>query len=207
MAYETYIFADSPEWSAVPVARIDRFHWEGLSPYRPECYAKLCGVTQKGLYAKLWAFEENPRCIYTETDDPVYKDSCLELFLQPVTGNEVYVNFEVNCRGVFLAQAGAKRSGRVFLKDISPLKPDIAPFSVVENGSNAWGVDIHLSEEFLTSVYNIPYRVQSGNIRGNFYKCGDDTPKAHYAAHFPVSSPVLGFHNPKKFGTITLTER
>lgn len=204
MDYSSFIFHDFPRWENVPQAKIEHWHWEGDKPFRPPSFAQLCGVRGKGLYARLWSFEENPRCVCTKRDDPVYQDSCLELFLQLVPTNATYVNFEMNCKGVYLAQFGPKRIDRVFLKDYCKLEPVVSAFEILENGRTAWGVELFLSEELISEVYGEQYTLQPGKVKGNFYKCGDKTPRTHYGAYFAVGCAALGFHNASKFGNISL---
>lgn len=204
MDYSTFIFHGFPKWENVATAKIEHWHWEGDEPFRPPSFAQLCGVYDKGLFARLWSFEENPRCVCTKRDEPVYTDSCLELFLQPVPGHDVYVNFEMNCKGIYLSQFGEKRENRIFIKDICKLEPEITPFEVIANDKKAWGITIFLSDALISGIYVNDYKTKAGIIRGNFYKCGDKTPHAHYGAFFPVSSAKFGFHNPAKFGNIIL---
>lgn len=204
MDYNSFIFDNFPRWELVPAADIASWHWEGAEPFRPPSFAQLCGVAGKGLYARLWSFESNPRHVCINRDDPVYTDSCLELFLQPVPGNAAYVNFEMNCNGVTLSQFGKKRQGRVFLKEFCTLEPQVSPFETVENGQTAWGVELFLSDSLIAEIYGIDYKTKPCTIRGNFYKCGDKTPRAHYGAYFPAGPAMLGFHNPSRFGSIIL---
>lgn len=204
MTYSTFLFDGYPNWEAVPVAKINSFHWEGNNPFRPESTAQFCGVSGKGYYARLWSFEENPRCVNTKRDEPVYEDSCLELFLQPLPENPAYINFEMNCKGVYLAQYGEQRNERVFLKDFCVLEPRITCFELTENGKTAWGVEIFISENLIGEIYNIDFSLSPCEIKGNFYKCGDKTPTPHYAAFFPAGTAALGFHNPSCFGNIIL---
>jgi hypothetical protein len=204
MNYSSLIFKSAPKWDCVPLAKIEHWHWEGDKPFRPSSFAQLCGVDGKGLYARLWSFEEFPRCVCNKRDEPVYTDSCLELFLQPVPGNDAYVNFEINCKGIYLSEYGKERESRVFIKDFCKLKPVITPFEVIENGKKAWGITIFLSDKLITEIYGNDYKTKPCNIRGNFYKCGDKTPCAHYGAFFPAGSAKLGFHNPARFGSIIL---
>ncbi len=204
MDYSSFIFQDFPRWESVPRAKIEHWHWEGDELFRPISFAQLCGVYGKGLFARLWSFEESPRCVFAKRDDPVYKDSCLELFLQPIPDNAAYVNVEMNCKGVYLSQFGKNRIDRVFLKDYCKLEPVVSAFKLEENGSAAWGVELFLSEELISEVYATAFTLEPGTIKGNFYKCGDLTPRAHYGAYFPAGSAALGFHNPPKFGNISL---
>lgn len=202
--YSSFLYHDSPKWKSVPRAEIKQWHWEGKKPFRPSSFAQLCGVYGKGLYAKLWSFEENPRCVYSKRDDPVYRDSCLEFFVQPVPGNPAYLNFEMNAKGVYLSQFGENRMERVFLKDCCKLEPMVSAFDLEENGRAAWGVELFLSEVLISEIYKVQYILKPGTLKGNFYKCGDWTPRVHYGAYFPVSCATLGFHNPSKFGNISL---
>lgn len=204
MEYSSFIFHTLPKWERVPQAKIDYWHWEDTKPFRPPSFAQLCGVYGKGLFARLWSFEENPRCVCTKRDEPVYQDSCLEFFLQPIPGNDAYINIETNCNGVYLSQFGKNRNDRVFLKDYCKLNPIITTFEFSENGKTAWGVEFFLSQELISEAYKTDYTLESGTVKGNFYKCGDKSPRAHYGACFPAGSVALGFHNPSIFGNISL---
>jgi len=201
--YSSYFYERFPGWEAVPVAQIAQFHWEGTRPYRPESYAALCGVRDAGLMARLWSFEEpeNLRCEGTERDDPIWQDSCLELFFQPVPGREEYINIEMNPKGVYLSQFGPRRKDRVFIKELTDFAPEVLPFMPETSG---WGVEVTLPEALIAALYGTEYRIGPGSFRGNCYKCGDKTPRPHYGALFPVGNPLLGFHNPGKFGDIIL---
>ncbi len=39
-------------------------------------------------------------------------------------------------------------------------------------------------------------------MRGNFYKCGDETPQPHYISWNPIDMPTPNFHVPQFFGTL-----
>ena len=41
-SYTGPILGGKPDWARVPVARLESFHWEGESPYRPASFAQLC---------------------------------------------------------------------------------------------------------------------------------------------------------------------
>ena len=82
MIYKTSCFKSDPDWADVPVAAIASWHWEEGEIYRPPSFAQLCAIGGEGLCARLWSFEPSPRATLTKRDDPVYEDSCLELFLQ-----------------------------------------------------------------------------------------------------------------------------
>lgn len=202
--YHAPIFASAPVWEKAETVQLDSFHWEKESFVRPASFAQLCAVEGKGLYARLWSFEENVRCVFTKRDDPVYRDSCLEFFLSPFEGEIYpYINFEMNPRGVILSEFGNGRgSARSHLAELSEEAPVVTPFSVTENGNTAWGVELFASEKLLSDVMDKPFKIAPMQLRGNFYKCGDDTDIPHYGAFSPVDTVEKGFHNPEKFAVL-----
>ncbi len=204
MEYIVPLFASKNDVKEFPAASISSFHWEKDGYSRPESYAAMFAVENEGIYARLWSFEDNIRCECTKRDDPVYTDSCLELFLMPVEGDSRYINFEMNKNGVYLSQIGEKRENRVFIKEITPLEPVITPFEIEENGKTAWGCEIFLPDSFIADVYKKDYSTTKKTIKGNFYKCADSSITPHYGACFPVTTIPPGFHNPNCFGSILL---
>lgn len=202
--YNTFVFTSEPEWDRVPVASIDSFHWEKEIFVRPRSYAKLCAVEGKGIFVKMWSFEKDVRAVFEKRDDPVYRDSCLEFFLCPLEGCTVpYINFEMNSKGVLLSEFGSGRgSARKKIAALSPESPRVTTFSLNENGETAWGVCLFVSEKLLSDLTGKEFRVQPMTLRGNFYKCGDDTPVPHFGAFSPVGPVEKGFHNPDMFANL-----
>ena len=201
MEYIAPIFKSAAEAKDFPVAAIDSFMWDE-NGYKPESCAALFGVEGEGIHALLWSWEKNPRCVCTKRDEPVYTDSCLELFLMPVEGDDRYVNFEVNKNGVYLSQIGTCRGDRVFIKELTDLEPVIAPMEIKADGEKAWGVDITIPENLISALYHTDFSLCETKITGNFYKCGDLTEFPHYGAHFPVRTEKPDFHRPEFFGDI-----
>ena len=205
--YNTFVFTSEPEWNRVPVASIDSFHWEKENFVRPRSYAKLCAVEGKGIFARLWSFEKDVRAVFENRDDPVYRDSCLEFFMCPVEGCTVpYANFEMNSKGVLLSEFGAGRGeARKKLALLSDETPQISTFTVSENGETAWGVSLFISEKLLSDLTGTDFKIHPMTLRGNFYKCGDDTPVPHFGAFSPVGPIEKGFHNPDLFAELVFS--
>lgn len=204
MSYSSYVFNMFPLWKYVEAAQISSFHWEKEGYSRPASFAALCAVKNRGIYTRMWSFEENIRCVFSNRDDPVYKDSCCELFLAPVEDDPRYINFEINPSGTFLSQIGESRESRVFIKELTELSPSVTPFSLEENGKIAWGCEIFIPDSLISELYGCDFHSGECKMRGNFYKCADDSVSPHYGAFFPVDSSALGFHNPSSFGRIIL---
>ena len=197
--YQSLCFSHAPDWARVPVGAIDSFHWETPPPFRPKSRFQLCFVQGQGVFARLWTDETPVRCVCSERDDPVYEDSCLELFFAP-RAEKGYLNVEMNLRGVFLAQFGKGREDRAFVRDLTALSPAVMPLPC-ETG---WGVACFLSSELLGALTGAPFDASSGTYRGNFYKCGDKTAVPHFAAFSPVGAMPPGFHAPAQFATILI---
>ncbi len=194
----------SAEPSKVLPAAINSFHWEKVGFSRPESYFKLYGVHEVGLFIRMWSFEKNVRCECVRRDEPVYTDSCLELFIKPFKNDSRYVNFEVNKNGVYLSEIGEKRENRTLIKELTALEPQITPISVHKNKGTAWGFDMFISDSLISELFDSHFCTEEGVLQGNFYKCADLSRTPHFAARFPVASAELGFHNPSCFGNIIL---
>lgn len=198
--YRTFIYNEKPQWSDVPTADIDCFQWEDGRNYRPRSAAKMCFVRNEGIYVLLMSEEDEIKAVYTKTDEPVYKDSCLEVFLK--LGEEGYINIETNANGVYLSGFGKNRNNRPRLKELTDKIPLITP---VREGK-MWGNEIFVSNELLRDIYPSLGGVHSGTFSGNFYKCGDETHTPHYGSFSPMGALPPGFHNPDLFAQIIVEE-
>ena len=198
--YKTYIYEEKPPWDKVPAAEINCFQWENEVPYRPESRAKMCFVKGEGIYILLLCREENPKAVFTETDDPIYKDSCLEVFLK--LNDNGYINIETNANAVYLSEFGADRHSRKYLKEVTHLKPVVKPVKV----DGFWGNEIFISFSLLAEIYPDLEMKFPFHFSGNFYKCGDETDFVHYGSFSPMGSLELGFHNPQLFAEFTVEE-
>ena len=201
MKYIAPIFGSAAEAKDFSVAAIDSFMWD-VNGCKPESYAAMFAVEGEGIHAILWSFEKDIRCECTNRDDPVYTDSCLELFIMPVNGDERYINFEVNPKGVYLSQIGTCRADRVFIKELTALEPVIHTMDIEEDGKKAWGYEIIIPESFVSDLYQTDFKVTESTIKGNFYKCADGAEYPHYGSHFPVKTVNPDFHRPEFFGEI-----
>lgn len=207
-SYTGPIFSGQPDWARVPIARLESFHWEKESPYRPASFAQLCAVRGEGIFVRMWSCESPIRAVAAKRDDPVYQDSCLECFLNPFPAQQnSYINFEMNPNGVFLTEFGSEREGRERLSRLTEQSPSVTPFTLPSPQGDAWGVLLFVPCELVESLYHQPFSIAPAAMAGNFYKCGDETAHPHFGAYFPVGSAELGFHNPQCFGRIELADK
>ena len=196
-------------WRHVPSLAIDAFRAES-SAHRPRTRAKLVADDQ-GLYGIFQVQDRYIRCLRTAFQSPVYKDSCVEFFVQP-RSDRGYFNFEFNCGGAILAYyiTDATRTADGF-KAYRPLSAEegrqikrwhsLPPVVDPEiEAPTTWylGFEIPLA---LLANYTGRISVRTGTVwRANFFKCGDETSHPHWAAWRPVDE--LNFHRPHCFGRL-----
>ena len=198
------IFRKSDEIKNFPVSEIANFPWKNEGDVIPESYVGFFAVENEGIHAVLWSFEEDVLCNCTKRDDPVYTDSCLEVFLMPVEGDGRYINFEVNKNGVYLSEIGTCRADRVFISTLTDIEPKIETMEITGNGRTAWGYEITIPESLISALYGVDYHITESTVKGNFYKCAELSKNPHFGTFFPVKTEKPDFHRPEFFGNIEL---
>ena len=177
--------------------RLTNYHWESDPPYRPNTYFKM-GVIGEDLVAQLQCYEENPRAVFENRDDPIYRDSCLEFFVAPIESREEYINVEMNSKGAFLCEFGKGKFDRAFVSSLTDGSPIVEAFKGEDMNGAFWGVTVKLTKAFLQELYKTE-NIDFTTVKANFYKCGDDCEFQHYLAFSPVTTLPPGFHNPECF--------
>ncbi len=191
---------DAIDWKVIPVARIDTYKW--FDGYTPEAAAQLVYVESFGFILRMICTEPEPKAVYHNYNEPVYTDSCMEFFCDYL-GDGRYINMEMNSLGTLLSCIGSDRYDRTPVRDLSggeifPVKGKIC--------DGHWQVTAEIPTSLLCRILgvdNIPFG--SGyTIRGNFYKCGDETAVIHYGMWNPVDTEKADFHRPEYFGTLVI---
>lgn len=203
---------DGSEWRDAETLELVHFRGEAdsCSDHRPRTYAKLL-YTDEWICGMFRVEDRYVRSKRTRYMDPVYKDSCVEFFVQPEVDSG-YFNFEFNCGGTLLCSyiTDPERTAEGFKKFIPLSKED--GNQVVVCHSLPELVDPEITEPVIwTLEFFIPFALlekyagslgdPSGKVwRANFYKCGDETSHPHWASWQPLHS--LNFHLPECFGQI-----
>jgi len=198
---------EGPAWHNVPALDVASFRGES-SRHRPQTTAKLLYSHDK-LHGLFKVRDRYVRCVRNRFQDDVFKDSCVEFFVQPKP-ERGYFNFEFNCGGGLLAtyivNPTRVKSG---FKEFTPLSRDDARQIKIFHSLPAM-IDPEIVEETIWFVeFTIPFTLfekyvgsimpVAGQVwRGNFYKCADDSSHPHWAAWAPVDE--LNFHLPRCFG-------
>ena len=154
------------------------------------------------LFMKFYVSENNVRAMYRNTNDPVYKDSCVEFFMA-FNGEGEYYNFEFNCLGTCRAAYGSQRNNRKFLPEAVISKIKI--LSVVNPASNdqtdiTWQLTLVLPIEIFCEHKLISF--DKLKAKANFFKCGDDLPSPHYLSWSDIIADEPNFHLPEFFGEV-----
>ena len=182
------------DWSAVPEAAIDCCqwgYWADISAKAQVCY------DADALYVRLTAREEHIRAEETTPAGLPCLDSCLEFFFCPTEGNNTYFNIEMNPNCVIYWGIGTNSRDLIRLL---PETPEIEAESLrTDDGwSVTYRVPVTLIQRFFPEFTIYPGK----KMRGNFFKCGDETVKPHYFTWNPIENDILDFHQTQWFGEL-----
>ncbi len=170
-------------------------------PYRPTVQFKIA-YTPDSLLLVYEVKEKHVKAEYRNTNDPVYKDSCVEFFLS--FDGERYYNLEFNCLGTALVGYGdlhIDKRRRLPKDTIEQIKAySHIKAKTTGDGDAEWRL-----------LLNIPFTVfdahtigslTGAQCTGNFYKCGDDLPLPHFVSWNTIAHPFPNFHLPQFFGKL-----
>lgn len=188
------------------LARIDNVNWMKQYPYMPLTTFAIAR-TDDTLFIKFMVKGNMLKAVYSNDLDPVFKDSCVEFFCQ-LPEHEEYMNFEFNCIGTCTASTRLSRTEGVkhrTLEELSLIKrySSIGKRAFCEmEGFFEWELTVGIPFSLLGfSGNDIPEK-----IRGNFYKCADDTNAMHFVSWSPIKTEEPDFHRPDFFGDIYLKQ-
>ncbi len=151
-----------------------------------------------GFEVTMRCYEADPAVQYTQPDDPVFRDSCMECFLKCFADSPDYINVEVNSVGAMRCGFGPGRARQKVLEMGFP-----QPKATVTKGEDYWQINYVISEQLLESLYQRPCRFASGDeLRANFYKCRETVQPPHWATWSEIT--VTDFHTPDQFGLLKI---
>lgn len=198
-----------PAWAQAEPLRVERFRPES-SAHHPATAVRLL-YDDEALYGIFCVHDRYVRSRFTHFQEPVWRDSCVEFFVQP-DGAGPYFNFEFACGGAFLAhyvtdhrRSGGKVAGFTSLaeSDASQVRVYHSLPALVEPEITepiTWLLEFAIPLALLAkyAAFNRPAAGQTW--RANFYKCAEENSHPHWAAWAPVDE--LNFHLPRCFGTL-----
>jgi len=201
----------NPTWAIAEALEVTHFRPESSS-HRPRTLARLLH-DGRGFHGLLQVHDRYVRCLRTEYGSEVWKDSCVEFFVQPKPAAG-YFNFEFNCGGAFLSSyivdpTRTPEGFREFTKVPSAIGRQIQVRTslprVVEPEITeplVWSLQFFVPFSLLEHYVGPLGGVSSQTCRGNFFKCAEDNSHPHWAAWSPVDE--FNFHLPRCFGELRL---
>jgi hypothetical protein len=206
---------DGPSWGSVPHVNFSHFKPESTG-HRPHTKCKLL-FDGSCLYGHFRVEDRYVRSVHTGFEEEVYRDSCVEIFLLPKLACG-YFNLEFNCGGAMFAShvidptrvhGGSVASSIPFSTDqgqrvrIGHSLPRIVEPEISTDVT--WYLEFSMPFALLEEFVG-PVSAAEGEIwRVNFYKCGSDTSRPHWASWSAVKA--LNFRAPRDFGTIRFCGR
>ena len=80
------------------------------------------------------------------------------------------------------------------------------PLPKVIQGEGFWGYELMIPLSLIEGVYG-PSRFETGSvIRGNFFKCGDETEFPHFGSYTKIDWEYPSFHRPQFFAEMQITD-
>ena len=183
-------------WEDAEIAPISHYAWGDM--YTPEAEARLLYIENRGLAAQLCCRENDPKTVYQQFYEPVYKDSCLEFFFA-VEKNGIYVNCEMNSAGASLIAVGKSRKNRIRIDEII-----VPPTVRTDKRNGVWSVEVLFTLDDLARIFGEILLEAGVTLYGNFYKCGDETEIKHYGMWSPIGTAEPDFHRPEHFGELII---
>jgi hypothetical protein len=197
-------------WKGAETAALQSFRPES-SAHRP-CTSLRLLYNARGLRGIYQIHDQFVRSVRTRYMDEVWKDSCVEIFLQPKPGAG-YFNLEMNAGGAHLccyiedperAPGGFKKFTRLPAEigqgiEVRSSLPKVVDPEIVEPVT--WRLNFFVPFQLFEYYTGALGEIRGQSWRGNFYKCGDDGSHPHWASWAPVD--VFDFHTPRCFGTIS----
>jgi hypothetical protein len=186
-------------WNGVETVKIDCFPWN-RSVYQPEAAVKLF-YTETHFHVRFEAEEDHIRAMETRPNGAVHLDSCVEWFVIPCpeSSNE-YVNFEINAAGVLHAAIGKDRYERKFAE--GELYKSVIIWPYID--SPVWRAEYAVPFTFFETLYGKINFAAGHKMRANFYKCGDNLRRPHWACWNPIETEKPDFHVSEWFGELVL---
>jgi len=189
-------------WKNTVEANLDCFPWAAQSTddYRPVTTARVV-TDDSALYVYMQTDETNLR-METKGFGHVHTDSCMEFFISPDPSSPKYLNYEFNPAGAMYLSLGTNRYDREILnipeyREVFRVKTEIF--------DKGWNIEYCIPLSFLCCFFPSLLLESGHKMRGNFYKCGENTARPHYGCWSPIDLPKPDFHCSEFFGNLVIS--
>jgi len=198
---------DDPPWKEIEAISLNNFMGDKPSHF-PVTQVKVA-YDESAIYVKFRVIDRYVIAIYSNHQDPVYKDSCVEFFFTPgIDIKEGYFNLEMNCIGSMLFHhQKIPRNNAVAINQIDIEKVEVIT-SLTEiidperDDNVSWQVSYKIPFSILNKYHNLDKPGPGTVWKANFYKCADDSSHPHWLTWAPIDNPTPDFHRPEFFGEL-----
>ena len=190
-------------WSVANPLSIDTCPWPdggtALSATLRACY------DDEALYLQYRVTDDHVLATRRNLNGPVWKDSCVELFVSPHADRPHYLNFEANCLGDFLLGYGPDREHRRLVSqrvaDAIQVETSIPGLEAISSATpEEWWLVAELPFEALGAFVGKDVSpTTDATWRANAYCCRGE-PSPRFVAWNPIDAPAPNFHRPTNFG-------
>jgi len=200
-----------PIWSSAEIAPIDQFHSKSSS-HRPVTMVKMLHNDDE-LFVQFQVQDRFIRCVQTDFQSMVCKDSCVEFFLRP-RADAGYFNFEINCGGALLVYyiEDPTRTPTAFFRKFTVIPEEQGRLVRIASSlptmiepeitqPTTWGLTCAIPLAFFEEYVGKLRPLSGQQWLGNFFKCGDETSHPHWASWNGIGE-TLRFHQPEYFAQI-----
>ena len=201
---------DEPAWQSADTIVLRNFVARS-SAHRPKVEVKLLW-DNRGLYVFFRVHDRYVRCLRTDYQAGVCKDSCAEFFVEPKK-NRGYFNFEINCGGTMLLyylDYPDRGTGRNKIKEAVPFSlggtvriyhsmPKVVYPEVVFEAT--WKLEYFIPFKLFEHYLGPLGKIAGQAWRANFYKCADECSHPHWESWAPLHGKE-SFHVPEYFAPI-----
>ncbi|MCR5720454.1 MAG: carbohydrate-binding family 9-like protein [Lachnospiraceae bacterium] len=166
------------------------------SRVKPDMEVKMAVVRGYGLAIDFLVKEKDPKRVYTQYNDPVYKDSAVEFFINPEPNvSEKYINLEINANGAFLCRFGVARAKRTNFDELTDTSIEIK----TEILDSEWAAHVKIPNRVFKDLANKDGFERGDRVTFNLYKISESEEIEHYGAFSHIDSPTPNFHLPEFF--------
>jgi len=198
-------YTPGPDMLAEISGKLDQFNkqsishllWLDAAPVPRVQFA--VGHGSDTIFLKYYVSEKYISAVYCHTNEPVYKDTCVEFFIS-FEHDKHYYNLEFNCTGTVLGMYGPDKINRQFLDRqlLAAIGKEVSIRFDQQTQLFEWELTIAIP----ATVFAFHYIKDLAGMACclNFFKCGDDLPVPHYLAWNEICRPEPDFHRPEWFG-------
>lgn len=159
-----------------------------------EAFGQMGYIEEKEWVVKLTAMERNPLTTFENNEEPVYRDSALEVFLNFAIERDEYLNLEVNSNGALLCHFGQKGK-RAPIASRTDKKVQV----LAKTLEDKWSVLLRVPYDLIRECFG-EQKLESGSrMAFNLYKICESKSNLHFISHTVIPTEKPDFHQPAYF--------